>query len=979
MSSTTPSFADLGLMPELVHTLTKNDVIAPFPIQAATIPDAIAGRDILGRGETGSGKTLAFGLAVIALTAAAEPARSYKPRALIMTPTRELAIQVKDSLEPYAHAVGRLDPPRCRWPAVRQADRRPAQGRGHPGRHPGPADRPGRARFLRPVRGGNRRPRRGRPDGRHGLPARRHRADGQDPARRPAPVVLGDAGQGRADAGPPVPHRPGRALGGPDHRVHQHHDAPRAAHRAEAEVHDHGRDRGPAWPHDPVRPHPEGRRPGDQPAARGRRAGRGAARRPVPEPPQPGHRRVPLRPLPRPGRHRRRGPGHPRRRRHAGPARRPAGRPQGLPAPRRTHRPRRRSPAPSSRSRCPTSAAPSLGCSSRPASARSARCMRVPRTSCSRTSPAPAVRPASPSSSPPRRGRPAPAHGGRAAAHGTPRRAAPGIRTGRATAQPAGAAPVPPDRCGRWSPMCAAPRTPTSTFSRCASRSATERARPPTWPRKGWCNTGETSTARPRNHPSVRSRQAVRHHGGTATCSLRADRPCRVEGGMDVLERRRGPGLHQGRTTSSSSTSDSATCRASCSTSTCRPPVFDEEFFDEGLMFDGSSIRGFQAIHESDMKLIPDPTTAYVDPFRAEKTLAMNFSIRDPFTDEPYSRDPRNIAAKAEAYLKGTGHRRHRLLRRRRRSSTSSTTCGSRPSRTPATTTSTPSRAPGTPARVEEGGNRGYKTRYKGGYFPVPPVDHFADLRDEMVAGARRRSASRSSARTTRSAPPARPRSTTSSTRCCTPADHLMLFKYVIKNVAWAHGKTATFMPKPLFGDNGSGMHCHQSLWKDGAPLFYDELGYARPVRHGPLVHRRPAGARPVAAGVHQPDGELLPPPGARASRRRSTWSTRQRNRSACIRIPITGNNPKAKRIEFRVPDPSCNPYLAFSAMLMAGLDGIKNKIEPRDPVDKDLYELPPDEARRHPAGARLAAGGARRARGRPRVPDSRATSSPPT
>ena len=206
-----------------------------------------------------------------------------------------------------------------------------------------------------------------------------------------------------------------------------------------------------------------------------------------------------------------------------------------------------------------------------------------------------------------------------------------------------------------------------------------------------------------------------------------------------------------------------------------------------------------------------------------------------------------------------------------------------------------------------------------------------------------------------------------------------MLFKYIVKNIAWAAGKTATFMPKPLFGDNGSGMHCHQSLWKDGEPLFYDETGYARPVRHGPLLHRRPAQARAVAAGLHQPDGELLPPPGARASRRRSTWSTRPRNRSACVRIPITGSNPKAKRIEFRVPDPSANPYLAFSAMLMAGLDGIKNKIEPPAPVDKDLYELPPDEHAEHRAGARLAATPSS-TRSRPTTTTcSRAASSPPT
>ena len=178
-----------------------------------------------------------------------------------------------------------------------------------------------------------------------------------------------------------------------------------------------------------------------------------------------------------------------------------------------------------------------------------------------------------------------------------------------------------------------------------------------------------------------------------------------------------------------------------------------------------------------------------------------------------------------------------------------------------------------------------------------------------------------------------------------------------------------TFMPKPLFGDNGSGMHCHQSLWKDGDAALLRRARLRRPVGHRPLVHRRPAQARAVAAGVHQPDGELLPPPGARASRPRSTWSTPQRNRSACVRIPVTGTIPKAKRIEFRVPDPSCNPYLAFSAQLMAGLDGIKNKIEPPEPVDKDLYELPPEEHADIPQVPGSLARGARRARGRPRLP----------
>ena len=366
-----------------------------------------------------------------------------------------------------------------------------------------------------------------------------------------------------------------------------------------------------------------------------------------------------------------------------------------------------------------------------------------------------------------------------------------------------------------------------------------------------------------------------------------------------------------------------------------------EDFFVNGQMFDGSSIRGFQAIHESDMKLIPDPSTAYLDEFRAEKTLALNFSIVDPFTDEPYSRDPRNIAAKAEAYLAGSGvadtvyfgpeaefyvfddvrfetnqHSGYYFIDSIEGAWNS--------------------------GRVEEGGNRGYKTRYKGGYFPVPPVDHFADLRDQMSLALGRAGIEVERAHHevgTAGQAEINYRFDT----LLHAGDQLMLFKYIIKNVAWAAGKTATFMPKPLFGDNGSGMHCHQSLWKDGVPLFYDELGYAGlsdMARHyiGGLLKHAPsllAFTNPTMNSYHR----LVPGFEAPVN---LVYS--QRNRSACIRIPITGSNPKAKRIEFRVPDPSSNPYLAFSAMLMAGLDGVKNKIEPEQPVDKDLYELPPDE-----------------------------------
>ena len=368
----------------------------------------------------------------------------------------------------------------------------------------------------------------------------------------------------------------------------------------------------------------------------------------------------------------------------------------------------------------------------------------------------------------------------------------------------------------------------------------------------------------------------------------------------------------------------------------------DADFFVDGQMFDGSSIRGFQAIHESDMKLVPDVATAFVDPFRTEKTLVMNMSIRDPFTDEPYSRDPRQIAAKAEAYLKSTGIADTAYfgaeaefyvfddVRFETKSNAGYYFLDSIEGKWNS-------------GREEEGGNLGYKTAYKGGYFPVPPVDHFADLRDKMslVLGDVGLSVERAHHEVGTGG---QAEINYKFDSLLHAGDQLMLFKYIIKNVAWQAGKSATFMPKPLFGDNGSGMHCHQSLWKNGEPLFYVERGYAglseqaRWYIGGLLAHAPSllAFTNPTVNSYHR----LVPGFEAPVN---LVYS--QRNRSACIRIPITGNNPKAKRLEFRVPDPSSNPYLAFSAMLMAGLDGIQNKIEPPEPVDKDLYELPPDEA----------------------------------
>jgi glutamine synthetase len=366
-----------------------------------------------------------------------------------------------------------------------------------------------------------------------------------------------------------------------------------------------------------------------------------------------------------------------------------------------------------------------------------------------------------------------------------------------------------------------------------------------------------------------------------------------------------------------------------------------EDFFVNGQMFDGSSIRGFQAINESDMKLIPDVLTAYVDPFRVEKTLNVNFSIVDPYTDEPYSRDPRQVARKAEAYLASTGiadtaffapEAEFYVFDDVRFETKQNEGYYHIDSIEGAWNT----------GRIEEGGNRGYKTRYKGGYFPVPPVDHYADLRDQITlalnnAGLEVERAHHEVGTAGQAEINYRFDSLVKS------ADKLQIFKYIVKNVAWANGKTATFMPKPLFGDNGSGMHCHQSLWKDGDPLFYDERGYgglsdlARWYIGG-LLHHAPsllAFTNPTVNSYHR----LVPGFEAPVN---LVYSAR--NRSACVRIPVTGSNPKAKRIEFRVPDPSGNAYLSFSAQLLAGLDGIKNRIEPPAPVDKDLYELPPEE-----------------------------------
>ena len=368
---------------------------------------------------------------------------------------------------------------------------------------------------------------------------------------------------------------------------------------------------------------------------------------------------------------------------------------------------------------------------------------------------------------------------------------------------------------------------------------------------------------------------------------------------------------------------------------------FTEEAFDEGFGFDGSSIRGFQEIQESDMILVPDPDTAVMDPFRQHPTLIVHSFVKDPLTGEFYSRDPRYIARKAEDYLKGTGiadvayfgpeaefyifdsirfdqnqHSSYHYI----------------------------DAVEGVwNSGAEEGGrNLGYKPRYKEGYFPVPPMDHYQDLRSEMVVELRNLGipvevhhhevgTAGQSEIDMGFAP------------LLEIADRLMLYKYVVKNVALKHGKTVTFMPKPIFQDNGSGMHVHQSLWKEDETLMWDELGYAQlsdTARWyiGGLLEHAPA-LLALCAPTTNSFKRLVPGYEAPVN---LVYS--QRNRSAAVRIPLYSKSPKSKRIEFRCPDPSCNPYLAFPALLMAGLDGIKNKTEPPEPMDKDLYELPPEQ-----------------------------------
>lgn len=365
-----------------------------------------------------------------------------------------------------------------------------------------------------------------------------------------------------------------------------------------------------------------------------------------------------------------------------------------------------------------------------------------------------------------------------------------------------------------------------------------------------------------------------------------------------------------------------------------------EELFEDGLGFDGSSIRGFKEIHESDMILIPDARTAFVDVFTQEPTLNILCDVHDPITRQPYTRDPRYIARRAEEYLGSTGiadtayfgpEAEFYIFDDVRFDSTTHSAFYAVDSSEAAWNTGR-----------DEQPNLGYKIRYKEGYFPVPPMDQFMDLRTEMMlelekAGIETELHHHEVATAGQAEIDVRFDTLLSS------ADKLMKFKYVVKNVARRNNRTVTFMPKPLYQDNGSGMHVHQSLWKDSRNLFWDERGYAGlseiAVYYIGGLLKHAASILAFAAPTTNSYRRLVPGYEAPINLIYS-----QRNRSACVRIPVYSKSPKAKRIEFRPPDPSSNPYLCFAALLMAGLDGIQNRIMPPEPIDKDLYDLPPEE-----------------------------------
>lgn len=374
--------------------------------------------------------------------------------------------------------------------------------------------------------------------------------------------------------------------------------------------------------------------------------------------------------------------------------------------------------------------------------------------------------------------------------------------------------------------------------------------------------------------------------------------------------------------------------------------TLDEDMLEEGVLFDGSSIAGWKAINESDMQLKPDYSTAVLDPFAAQKTVYVICDIVDPVTGQPYERDPRSTAKKAEAYLKSTGVADAAYVGAEAEFFVFDDV----------KTSIQPHKISFEISSVEgdsqadkeiEGGNKGHRPGVKGGYFPVPPVDSANDLRAEMLSVMAEIGLPVDKHHHEVAA--AQQELGFSFDKMLQTADNIQQYKYVVRNVADLYGKTATFMPKPIMGDNGSGMHTHFSLWKENTPLFagtgYADLSDKALYFIGGIIkHARALNAftNPTTNSYKR----LVP--GFEAP---VLLAYSARNRSASCRIPF-GSSPKSKRVEIRFPDTSANPYLAFAAMMMAGLDGIENKLSPGAPMDKNLYDLPPEELKNVPSVA---------------------------
>ena len=367
--------------------------------------------------------------------------------------------------------------------------------------------------------------------------------------------------------------------------------------------------------------------------------------------------------------------------------------------------------------------------------------------------------------------------------------------------------------------------------------------------------------------------------------------------------------------------------------------MVDEDLFEDGTMFDGSSISGWKAINESDMVLMPDASTADIDPFYQQETLTMFCDILEPDTGEPYNRDPRGTTKKAENYIKSAGigdtvyfgpEAEFFVFDDVRWSTEGHNTGYSMDS----------VEGPYNSNTQYTGGNMGHRPAAGGGYFPVPPIDHEQDMRTEMLAVMTELGLEPEKHH--HEVAPSQHELGMKYSTLLTMADRLQLYKYIVQNVAHAYGKTATFMPKPVYGDNGTGMHVHQSIWKEGKPLFAgnEYAGLSESCLYyigGIIKHAKAINA--FANSSTNSYKRLVP--GFEAP---VMLAYSARNRSASVRIPWCAS-PAGKRLEVRFPDPAGNPYLTFTALLMAGLDGIKNKIHPGDPMDKDLYDLPPQEA----------------------------------